>query len=262
MNSETMVNLVRAEVIKLTSTRSWWILLLLGALLTLLLALPVLLLSGIGEDENGQPAAQTAFSTSESVLNLFSGMSAAGIMALIFGILSVTGEFRHKTITDTFLTEPRRPRVLIAKAVVVCGYGAVLAVVAVVTNTIAVLAVLTSQEHAAIPWVQVLLAAATVILGFCLYALVGLGFGAFVTSQVAALVLALLWVLLVEPLIGGLRPEIGEWLPGGALVAVTQWQLPGTENLLPGWLGVLTLVAYALGFAAVATATTLRRDIT
>ena len=39
------------------------------------------------------------------------------LFAIIVGITIVTTEFRHGTVTPTFLVEPRRERVIVAKAI-------------------------------------------------------------------------------------------------------------------------------------------------
>ena len=44
------------------------------------------------------------------------------LLALVLGVLIITGEYRHKTVTPTFLAEPRRGRVVASKLTV--GFGA------------------------------------------------------------------------------------------------------------------------------------------
>jgi hypothetical protein len=82
---------------------------------------------------------------------------------------------------------------------------------------------------------------------------------------VAAIVLALVWVLLVESLIVAFLPAVGRWLPGGAASAVLQAGVGGgggPAQLLPVWGGALVMLGYAVVLAWLAALTTLRRDIT
>ena len=60
------------------------------------------------------------------------GTSVAYVFPLLVGTLMVTAEFRHKTLTPTFLATPRRGRVLVAKLAVGVFIGVILGVVGVV----------------------------------------------------------------------------------------------------------------------------------
>lgn len=248
-----MIDDVRAEVLKTFSLRLWWIMLLIGAVLVTLTALPFLLLSGFAADEGidamdlTQPAAVQA---------LLSSIAGASVVALLIGVLSVTGEYRHGTVTDTFLTEPRRWRVVAAKCVVAAAMGVLLALVTAVT--ILVLATtLMPEPHAPIEPATVAGITAGAAVVYALYAILGVALGAIITNQLAAVLVGILWMLVIENLIGGLLPRVAPWLPGGAAQAVL-----GTPGSAAPWMGVLILLAYAVALVAVAATTTLRRDIT
>ena len=107
-----MIRLVRAEWTKLFTTRVW-IGLLLGACL-MVAGFSALITAFAGQSQNGQPGLppvgdpqfeQVAFAVSTNATVLF----------LILGIIGMTQEYRHRTATPTFLTEPRRWRVVVAK---------------------------------------------------------------------------------------------------------------------------------------------------
>ncbi len=79
--------------------------------------------------------------------------------------------------------------------------------------------------------------------------------------------IAVVWTYIVEPILSGIPvlQVVGKWLPGGAASALMNIDIDtglGRPDLLPAWGGALILVAYGLLFAAVASATTVRRDIT
>lgn len=250
-----MTGLVRGEWIKTFSTKMWWIMFLTGAILTVLGSLPLLLVANLGE---GIP--EIDLSGPALIRQVWSTMGSASVIALILGILAFTAEYRHGTITDTFLTEPRRARVVAAKAVVNAALGIMLAVVSAATVTVLALWLL-PDGHAPIDWAYAGRIVAATMLTYALYAVLGVSVGALITSQLAAILLALLWVLLIEGLIGAIRPEVGKWLPGGAAQAILGGQSPGGD-LLPPAVAVLVLLAYAVVLGAVAASTTLRRDIT
>ncbi len=181
--------------------------------------------------------------------------------ALLLGILGIAGEFRHHTITQTFLATPDRGRVVAAK---LAAYA--LAGIAVAALTLAV------TTAVALPWmnakglsVSVLdgevghaLAGTLLVAGLC--GLVGVGVGALVRNQVAALVGVLVWVVVVEGLVLSLLnvPGLGKWLPSAAAAALTN---PGGGHL-SRLAGGLLFAAYGLAFSVVGTRFVIRRDIT
>jgi len=181
--------------------------------------------------------------------------------ALLLGILGIAGEFRHHTITQTLLATPDRGRVVAAKLV---AYA--LAGIAVAALTLAV------TIAVALPWmnakglsVSVLdgevghaLAGTLLVAGLC--GLVGVGVGALVRNQVAAVVGVLVWVVVVEGLLLSLLnvPGLGKWLPSAAAAALTN---PGGGHL-SRLAGGLLFAAYGLAFSVVGTRFEIRRDIT
>lgn len=194
---------------------------------------------------------------------------AAATFVLVLGIIAMTGEFRHMTITSTFLATPRRGRVLGAKLALFAVLGAGLAVANVVLAVTLTAIALVGREHAPITAGTVASVLVGAVVGMTLYAVLGVSLGAVIKNQVVAIALALVWVLLVEGLFGVLLPEVGKWLPGGALNAAMNISLTAdmtgglTEaDALPPWAAALVLAAYAGVLALLASRTTMRRDIT
>jgi ABC-2 type transport system permease protein len=253
-----MTRLVQAEFGKLFSTKLWlW--LLLGAFG--LTALAVSLTIGF----NGQQGNPTPLlSTPEGQRNLFSSAGASSIFALILGIIAVTGEFRHQTVTPTFLATPHRGRVVLAKlagySVTGIGYG-----IATIALAIAIALPWTSAKDIdlslsenGIPAVLVGVAASVAV-----YSLLGVGVGALLRNQIAAVVGALVYLFVVEGIVSAVPVvrDYYKWFPGGANAALTGAFTPGTDLLEP-WQGGLLLVGYGLLFAALGTWITIRRDVT
>jgi ABC-2 type transport system permease protein len=130
------------------------------------------------------------------------GLQVGYLLALVLGILSMGGEYRHRTLTATFLAEPRRGRVIGAKV-------AALAVV-VVVNGLAHLAgaLLGGGTMLLIADVPVLPDPADLagvmlrlLLVLVLWGLMGLGLGVLIPNQVVALFVGVAVAFLVEPLL-------------------------------------------------------------
>jgi ABC-2 type transport system permease protein len=249
-----MKGLLRAEVLKLTSTRL--ALGLIGGAVGYVVINVVALVYAAGQQ--GVPALTVA----SSVRNVYASAGAASPIVLVAGILGMTTEYRFMTVTSTFLATPRRGRVLTAKLVVHAAFGLVIGVVCAVVSAALAVGLLSTKPHAAIGAATVWQISGGTLLGYALFAVVGVCVGALVRNQIAAILGGLLWALVVEALLVAFLPAVGKWLPGGALHATLQATAFNGGQLLSAWAGAAVLLAYTLVLAVVATRTTLRRDIT
>jgi ABC-2 type transport system permease protein len=186
----------------------------------------------------------------------------AAIFPLVLGIMAVAGEYRHLTITDTFLGTPRRGRVIAAKLAVNGVIGAAFGVVAVLT-TLAATSVWLLATGESMTWSDGDLwrTAAGAVVWNALFAVVGVGIGALVRSLPAAIAGTLAWVALVEGLVGQLvGDDVARWLPfaaGRSLGGITGQ----AEGGLSQWAGAAVLLAYAAVAAFAAVVSTERRDV-
>jgi ABC-2 type transport system permease protein len=245
--------LLAAEFLKLRTTRAVIVYL---AVLVLLSGIGAAAQAGAGEGfELNDPSFQR---------DLVSTSVAAPLIALLLGIMSVTIEWRHGTITRTFLVTPRRERVLGAKMVAAFLLGVALAVVAVATVLIVAIPVL-SGDGASLQ-MDVALAAriGRIVLGTALWGALGAGVGTLVQNQTVALVGTIIWVILIENLIDALLDlgdfeRVADALPGRALGALDGSHSGGA--LSPAVSGAVGLV-YVAVFAALALLRISRQDIT
>ncbi|MGI5167576.1 ABC transporter permease [Spirillospora sp. CA-253888] len=259
-----MIALVRAELLKIRSTRMWLGMLALSLGFTLLGLGFYIALAGV--EMNGE-AALPPVTDPSTVRGFYSAASAGTLFMMILGIIGITGEYRYQTITQAFLVTPRRYRLLVAKLAayflfgLAFGVANVLLTVAVALPALAIKGGSTSLLDHDVPTIL-----GGTVLAMGLYALVGLGLGALIRNQVAAIIVAVGWVQLVEAILTVALPSVGQWLPAGAVRAITRtsggFGGMGELDTLPAWGGALLLLAYGLAFAAVATFTTVRRDIT
>lgn len=247
-----MTRALAAELLKQRTTRLPWGLLLGAVLFTMLGVALTAVFSGTegtpGLDEDG------------TVANVWAQAGGGYVFALVAGIVLITGEYRHQTITSAYLGEPRRWRVVAAKLITALLLGVVYGVAACATAAavaVPVLAARGATGQADVPAILLGAVAAT-----ALWAVVGLGVGALLRNQVAALIGALVWVLVVEALVVALLPDVGRWLPSGAANALLQASLPTGGDLLPVWAGGALLLGYGLALAVAGSLTTVRRDVT
>jgi hypothetical protein len=248
-----MKQLIAAEMLKLRTTRLVYGLLFATLALAVVGTLGTVALSGEIE--------QTfALDTAEGVRNVFANAGAGSIFVLVLGILGMTSEFRHNTVTETFLVTPTRGQVVTAKLVTFGGIGLVFAVLASVATVVVALPALASKgiDVAVGDYAGVLAGVAGVTVA---YGLLGVAVGSLIRNSTAAVIVALAWTFIIEGLLVGLLPEVGRWLPGGAAAAVSGQSVPGSELLAPA-VGVLLLVAYVVAFSAAGTRFVIRRDIT
>jgi ABC-2 type transport system permease protein len=253
-----MTRLVRAEWTKLVTTRVW-IGLVLGA--CVMAGGFAALFTGLaGVEQNGQPGLP-AVGTDQYEELVFSVGANASVLLLILGIIGMTQEYRHRTATPTFLTTPRRGRVVLAKllAYALAAVPIALLVLAVDVLVVAIYAGARGDAPSLDTDNLQTLAAAGLVL--VVFAVIGVGIGALLRNQVGAIVGSLVYLYVVEPIVSSISAIQGayKWLPGGAVQAITSdFQAP---DLLAPWQGALLLLGYGLVAAVVGTFLAVRRDV-
>jgi ABC-type transport system involved in multi-copper enzyme maturation permease subunit len=247
-----MIRLVRAEFTKLATTR------LIYGLAAAMAAFAVLTVAANVLDRQGAPP----LSADHFPMLVGGPVTLLSGAALLLGILGMAGEFRHQTVTQTFLVTPDRGRVVAAKLVAYPLAGIALALTTlVVTAAVATGWLATKGITPSLADARLARIVGVALLGAGLCALVGVGVGALVRNQVAALVGVLVWVLLVEGLLMDLLndPSLGKWLPSAAAAAAITSPGGGHLSRLGG---TLLLAGYALALALAGSRLVVRRDIT
>lgn len=253
-----MIRLVRSEWTKLFTTRVW-IGLLLGACV-MVAGFAALLTGFAGAEQNGQPGIPPVGDPTFEKL-AFATTTNAAVLFLILGIIGMTQEYRHRTATPTFLAEPRRWHVVVAKLLAYALVAVPFALLVLAVNVLTV--TVYAGARGAAPSLnadnlQVLAAAG---LALVIYALIGVGIGALLRNQVGAIVGGLVYLFVVEPVIRSIPATsvAYKWMPGGGLEAMTAtFQGP---DLLAAWQGGLLLLGYGLLAALLGTLLAVRRDV-
>lgn len=252
-----MSGLLRSEARKVTTTKLWWGMLLGSMAFAALGVVSQIATNGLKNNPASplnDPVTQRA---------IFSSAVSGYLFSVVVGIILITAEFRHFTSRPTFLLEPRRGRVIAAKLLVASAVG-LLYGFADVAVSVAITVPWLSAKGVSVGWLSnglviVMVGALFVI---AIFAVVGVGVGVLMRSQVAAVITTLAYLFVVEPLISVI-PVIKDayrYLPGaagGALTGVSRNQV----TLLSNWQGGLVLLGWGLLFAFLGWLLTVRRDI-
>jgi ABC-2 type transport system permease protein len=245
-----MGDLVVAEWLKLRTTHFAWATLPAVVLLTAVAVASLVLSSEVA----GVALLEPTEGARQAALHL---TSTGAVLVMVLGIVVSAGEYRTQTATDTFLTTPRRSRVLAAKLATGAILGLALGAISAGAG-LPIAYLVFEAEGVALPAgaAEVWLTAGGVVLYAVLFTVLGVAFGSLVRDQLVAIVSALILVLLVEQLLSQTAGSAAKWLPGNAGAAVVR--APG-ELLDPG-AGAALLLAYALAIALAGMSAVTRRD--
>lgn len=239
------------------------------------LAIPFALTAGLillGPENMNPP--MPGIDTAAGLRGLLSVLLLTAPVPAIAGSRLMTAEHSHGTLVPTFLAEPRRWPVLVAKLVVAvllgCVYGAGTA-----AGTLGGIALGSTLAH-----VEPALGAGALIVLACrigaamvMYTVLGVGIGALLRSPLITMAAIFVWFYFAESLLSGI-PGAGliyPFLPGGAasalvghslvLEAIAQTVGGTPPQLLAVGPAVLVLAAYTAVLAGLAVALPMRRDV-
>ncbi|MEV6597029.1 ABC transporter permease subunit [Actinoplanes sp. NPDC051346] len=274
------MNLVRAELLKIRTTNTWWIF---GIVTFVLWILAVLWnwgesyqLTQMTADGGLEGDGADQIVASADPVNIASTLYTSGqflglLMVLMLATIVVTNEYFHQTATTTFLLTPRREAVVLAKLVASVILGLIFWLVTTVLNLIAapiLLTVLKVDLQLGEPavWRAIGLNG----LAYALWAILGVGAGILIRSQLGATITlssvyvigtfgtSLLFFLLTSQFGEGIN-KLQVLVPTMASdLMVSGKELPGSP---PQWVGVVVLIGYALIAGVLGTWIAKRRDV-
>jgi ABC-2 type transport system permease protein len=274
------MNLVKAELFKIRSTSTWWIL----GLVTFVLWALTLLINWAGSSINSNPESTEGLTADQAeqvrvaneAVNVASNLYTSGqffgvLMVMLLGAIVVTNEFFHQTATTTFLVTPRRESVVVAKLIASTLLGLAFWLVTTLLNLVFVPFILDalnvgSQLGEPAIWRAIGLNA----LAYALWAILGVGAGVLIRSQIGATIaLSTIYVIGyfgATTIFFLLTPRIGEWFgklqvlvpPLASQLMVSGTELPGNP---PRWVGAAVLIGYAVVAGGLGTWLMKRRDI-
>ena len=202
------------------------------------------------------------------------GISLPVVAATLFGALTITGEFRRGSMTNSVLVDPRRVHLILRKLATLISFTTAAAVVLILVRMMILTIGLAVQEEPLLAELPELLAmCGRGIIALVLYTTLGFGIGLLVRSQVATLA-AVFTAIVVESVIRplallilgganptlylpfGLVPDLSDTTPLAALGA----SAPLSATISPA-AATVTLVLWALLLLGVATLRFIRTDV-
>lgn len=273
---------IRAEFAKVFTVRLWWILLL---VLFVYVAFTAGMMAGVfglgagGLDRAGLGSSANIPNLPDGALPpiIYSLASSMGyVFPVLLGALATTSEFRHQTLTPTFLATPRRGVVLAAKYVCLAAIGAGFGAVALLGSMGVGAPLLSLTGHdPGFSDPDTWLLAGRIILVMAIWALIGVGLGVLIPSQVAAIVIVLAFTQFLEPILRlagsfwNWSAQLARFLPGaagdalaGSSIFSTFSQSSAGSEALQWWAGGLVLIGYAVAAGVIGWFTSWRKDVT
>lgn len=243
-----MTTQIKAELLKIRTTRTAIALILAMVALTLLITL----LTGLLSHPSGLMG-------KENQRTLLSVSSLAGVFSALAGVLLVTSEYRFGTIRPTILFNPVRSHILGAKVVAGALAGVAFGVVGEAINWAVGYAVLEGRGITVVlNSDDILLLTLGGLAGTALWGTIGAGLGAIIHNQVGAIIALLAWGLVVDNLLFGLAPWVGRFMPTNASDALMGLR---EHHLLAPGAGAVILIAWAGALAVIGITLSVRQDI-
>jgi ABC-type transport system involved in multi-copper enzyme maturation permease subunit len=247
-----MISAVRIELLKMRTTPAAWVTAGVIAGLTLLSGVVTILLAGEhGAAPLGSPG---------NVSHALAVGAATSVGMLVLGITISAGEDRHRTALSTYLAEPRRGHVLVAKLVAGTLVGAALGAAAYVFDLAVALPLYAAKGVHHLPINVTELGAGTVLATAC-FGMLGVALGALTRNTVASIIGALVWVGIVElAILQPSFPTVGKWLPAAASKALTNLG-QGDHGVLNPVVASVVLLAWGAALSTIAGRVTVRREV-
>jgi ABC-type transport system involved in multi-copper enzyme maturation permease subunit len=294
------VRLIRAELLKIWTTNSWWIFAICAFAATALAMLINIIQAHIEYDqaknppdfgdvpppEEGGPSEfdrDFQFNLARVILRNTANVYTSGqffglLFVMLLGTLIVTNEFYHQTATATFLTTPRRTSVILAKLGAAVGLaGFFWLVTTIIDLGVGTLFLQDAGYPMSLDEWPVIRAILFNLPAYAIWAVLGVGLGVLIRSQLGAtLTGAGLY------LIAGQVAQVAffiiyqfwikeDWvikamvaLPSVASqIMISADRVPLGPGVLgpPWWVGALVLIGYGLVAGTIGTLITRKRDI-
>lgn len=287
-----MIKLVRGELMKITSINIWWLFAIAVFVFTVIMQI---IWVNIGSEqidearymfavpEELSPEEREKWLASRDIKPVLTGVAAQvytsgqyfGVLfAMLLGTLLVTNEYFHQTATATFLATPKRTKVVVAKLVTAILAAAVFWAFSTIVNGVGGFIFFAAEGYPAQldqwPVVRAILMNG---LAFGMWAVLGVGLGILIRSQIGAVITGSVVYLVGSQVVMMMFGIIyALWIKKDwVLTSMVAWPSMASQIMVSEkpiypqspawWVGGLVLLAYGVLFALVGTAIARKRDI-
>jgi ABC-type transport system involved in multi-copper enzyme maturation permease subunit len=288
------LRLIRSEVRKIFTTNAWWLFVLASVPITALALWANMAQAAgqIAEAQRPMPTDLPADLPPEQVAEITRGhdlsavlISSAGniytsgqffglVLVMLLGALVITNEFQYQTATATFLTTPRRSRVVLGKLIAAIGLGLMFWLLAQAAGLISGITFFHNigQDNGLGQWpVQ----RAIIFNGaaYLLWAVFGFGLGTLIRNQIGTVVTGMAIYLIGY--VGGIGFFVlirtylihGDWVLTSAVMmpSIASQVMISPDKLYPQsaawWVGALVMIGWSVLAGTIGVLLTRRRDI-
>lgn len=248
-----MIDLIRGELLKLRTTRMIY-----GFIGGLLVIIGILVVVTVID------TAATDLAREEDQAGMYGAAATGIIFILLLGVMIMSGEFRHGTITQTLLITPNRWKVLAAKLIAAAIGGFVIGVIAEAFTFVLFVPLLEIKGVDIVFEDEARSYVIGSILATTLWGPLGVAVGSLMRNQVAAIIVVFATLLIVEPIVSGVMEGRGgtwEEIPRYFPVHVISGVIGDDETALSRVAALGVMGAYLAVLSALGGRFVLSRDV-
>jgi len=155
-----------------------------------------------------------------------------GIIALCVFAAQSAQEYTYGTLRNLLVRQPRRLILLMGKYAAMKSFALLLTVInAIVSIAVSVYLsdrakVSTDLWFTSAGWSEIAHTLVNVYISIVFYAIIGITLGILLRSPISAISIALVWILIIENLIGAVKPVTLDWMPGNQFAVIAEGGTP------------------------------------
>ena len=186
-----------------------------------------------GNSDRGRSVGRDVLGLASGSVNGFASIGGLlGIIVLCVFAAQSAQEYTYGTLRNLLVRQPRRLVLLMGKYAAMKVFALLFAFInAVVSIAISVYLsdrakVSTDLWFTSEGWSAIAHTFINVYISIVFYAIIGIALGILLRSPISAISIALVWILILENLIGAVKPVTLDWVPGNQLATIAQGGTP------------------------------------